>query len=125
MPISNAVGAEILNKEWNATNYTSPATYYVGFRNNGTELTGGGYARIEVTANTTNFATTSTTLMSNATAFSTPTASADWLEADEVAIYTASSGGTARYTGMLDAPFTLRTGTKRTFGIGALRIRLI
>lgn len=125
MPISNTGGAEILNKEWNATNYTSTVTYYVGFFNNGTELTGGSYSRISITANTTNFPTTSTTLMTNGTAFETPTATADWLEADEVGIFTASSGGTARYRGLLDAPFTLRTGTKRTFGVGALRVRFI
>jgi hypothetical protein len=63
--------------------------------------------------------------MTNGTAFSTPTATADWLEADEVAIFVASSGGTARYTSLLDSPFTLRTGTFRTFAAGALRIRLI
>jgi hypothetical protein len=125
MAISNAGGADILNKEWNATNYTPAVTYYIGFRNNGTELTGGSYARIAVTLNTTNFPATSTTLMTNGTVFSTPTATSDWLEADEVAIFVASSGGTARYTGLLDAPFTLRTGTFRTFGVGSLRIRLI
>ena len=125
MPISNAGGTDILNKDFNTANYTPAVTYFIGFRNNGTELTGGAYARISVTLNATNFPTTTTTLMSNGVAFSTPTATSNWLEADEVAIYTASSGGTPRYTGLLDAPFTLLTGQKRTFGIGALRVRLI
>lgn len=125
MGISNAGGADILNKEWNATDYTPAVAYYIGFRNNGTELTGNGYARISVTLNVTNFPTTTTTLMSNGVAFSTPTATGNWLQADEVAIYTVSSGGSPRYADLLDAPFTLLTGQKRTFGVGALRIRLI
>lgn len=126
MPISNAGGAEILNKEFNTANYTPAVTYYIGFRGAGTELTGNGYARIAVTLNTTNFPTISTTLMTNGAVFSTPQATGgDWLEADEVAIFIASSGGTPRYTGLLDSPFTLLNGQTRSFAAGALRVRFI
>jgi hypothetical protein len=125
MGISNAAGASILNKEFNAANYSPAATLYIGFFHNGTELTGGSYARIAVTVDTDSFPTTTTTLISNGEAFETPQASADWSEADEVGIFVASSGGTARYRSLLDSPFTVLNGQKRSFGIGALRIRLI
>lgn len=128
MPISEAGGADIANKEFGGTDYSEPTSYWVGFRNNGTELTDGdspGYERTEVEVNTTNFPATSGRTISNAVAFSTPDAEGDWLQADEVALYTASSGGTPRYTGLLDQPFVLLTGKHRTFGVGALRIRFL
>src|SRR5690242_9522016 len=122
MPIANSGAAALLNKDWNRTDFTPAATYYIGFRNNGTELTNGdspGYARISVTLNTTNFPLITGNILTNATSFSTPDASANWLEADEVAIYTASSGGSPRYTGLLDQPFQLLTGQHRSFRAGA------
>lgn len=128
MPISESGGADIANKELGGTNYTEPTSYWVGFRNNSTELTDGdspGYLRVEVEVNTTNFPAVTGRIISNAVAFSTPDASGNWLQADEVALYTASSGGTPRYTGLLDQPFTLLTGQHRTFGVGALRIRYL
>jgi hypothetical protein len=128
MSISNSGGADILNKEWNTTTYTPAATRYLGFRKNGTELTSinsPGYARIAITLNTTNFPLTTTPVIANAVAFATPAATGTWLEADEVAIFDASTGGTARYTGLLDQPFTMVNGQVRSFAAGALRIRLI
>lgn len=129
MPISEAGGADIANKEFGGTDYSEPTSYWVGFRNNGTELTTGnspGYVRVEVAVNTTNFPTVAGRTISNAVAFVTPDATTGaWLEADEVALYTASSGGTPRYTGLLDQPFIVQTGKHRTFGVGALRIRYL
>lgn len=128
MPIGNAAGANILNKEFGGDDYTEPTSYWVGFKNNGTELTDGdspGYARIEVEVNTTNFPTVTGTIIENAVAFSTPQATGTWLEADEVVLYDAETMGNIRYSGLLDQPFTLANGRTRTFGIGALRIKLI
>jgi hypothetical protein len=128
MPIGAAAGAPILNKEFNGTDYANLTSYWIGFRSSGVELTSGdspGYARIEVEVNTTNYPLTSTTLISNAVAFSTPQATGPWLEADEIVLYDASTAGNIRYSGLLDQPFAMVTGKTRSFGVGALRVRFI
>ncbi len=125
MSILAAQAAQILNKEFNGTNYSAVATWYVGLRSGGTELTGSGYARVAVTANTTNFPAISGNEIVNATAVTFPAASGDWLTADEVALYIASSGGTPKYTGTLDITVTVRSGQTREFAAGDLKIRMI
>lgn len=114
-----------LNHDFNGAEYAHPGTWWIGFRNNGTELSGGGYARIAKTSDTTNWPTTATNIMTNGTAITTPQASADWNEADEVALYDAASGGNLWYWDQLDSPFTLLTGQTRTFSVGALQIKMI
>jgi len=124
MGIAASRAADILNKEFNGTNYTPTATWYVGLRGAGTELTGGSYARVSVTANSTNFPVISgTNIIVNGTAITFPQATADWSQADEVALYTASSGGSPIYTGALDSPVTVKTGQTRSFAAGDLKIK--
>ena len=125
MPILTTHAAQILNKEFGATNYTAEATWYVGLRSGGVELTGSGYARVAVTNNTTNWTTTSNNEKVNAIAITFPAASADWLTADEVVLFVASSGGTAKYSGPLDQSVTVRSGQTREFAAGDLKIRMI
>lgn len=115
-----------LNRDFNGATYTPPATWYVGFRQSGVELTGNGYARIALTANGTNFPTTATNVMANGVQFVTATATGgDWIQADEVALYDALTSGNLWYWDLLDAPFTLLETRFRTFAIGALQIRMI
>lgn len=115
-----------LNRDFNGAAYTPPATWYVGFRSAGVELSGNGYARIALTANGTNFPTTATNVMANGVEFNSATATGgDWIQADEVALYDASTSGNLWYWDLLDAPFTLAQGRTRTFAIGALQIRMI
>lgn len=126
MSISDAAGADFLNLDFNGASYTPPATWYVGFRGNGTELSGNGYARIALTADSTNFPVTATKSITNGVEFETPVATGgDWAQADEVGLWDASTGGSPRYYDLLDAPFTLLNGRKRTFEISALQIKLI
>ena len=124
MSILAAEAAQILNKVFGGTNFTAETTWYVALRAAGVELSGGSYARVAVTNNTTNFPNISTNEMVNGTAITFPQATADWTQADEVALYTASSGGTARYVGNLDAPVTVRTGQTRSFAAGDFKVRL-
>ena len=129
MPIGDAAAENILNKEFRADNYTPPASYWVGFRSNGTELTNGnspGYARVEIVVEPASFGETGTKIIQNAIAFETPTATGDGsLEADEVVLYDAATVGNIRYSGLLDQPFRWVAGRKRSFGVGALRVRFI
>lgn len=124
MSILAAEAAQILNKVFGGTNFTAETTWYVALRAAGTEISGGSYARVAVTNNTTNWTTTSNNEKVNATAIAFPQATADWTTADEVALYTASSGGTAKYVGNLDATVTVRTGQTRSFAAGDLKVRI-
>jgi hypothetical protein len=124
MSILAAEAAQILNKVFGGTNFSSEATWYVALRAAGTELSGGSYARVSVTNDTTSFPNISTNEMVNGVAITFPQATADWTSADEVALYTASSGGTARFVGSLDNPVTVRTGQTRQFAAGDFKVRL-
>lgn len=131
MPIGNAAGENILNAEFRGDTFVKVASFWIGFRSNGTELTNGdspGYERAEIVVEAASFDETTTTMIHNAIAFNMPptgTASADWLEADEVVLYDAETVGNVRYSGLLDQPFQLRTGQKRSFAAGAFRVRFI
>lgn len=115
-----------LNHDFNGAEYAHPATWYVGFRSAGVELSGNGYARVALIANTTNWPTTATNVMANGVEFVTPTATGgDWQQADEVALYDAATAGNLWYWDLLDAPFTLAETRFRTFAIGAVQIRMI
>lgn len=128
MPISEVAAANVLNKEFGAVNYTAVATYWIGFRNGGVELTDAdspNYSRIESVNDTTNWPSVATRTKENGTAITTPQADGDWLEADEVVLYDAETAGNARYSGFLDQPFALRTGQSRSFAPGALRVKAV
>lgn len=124
--ITATAAADHLNLDFNGTSYVPPSTWYVGFRNSGTELSGNGYARTALTANSTNFPVTATNVITNGVDFVSATASGgNWAQADEIGLWDAPTGGTLRYWDLLDAPFTLTDGRFRTFVAGALQIRMI
>lgn len=128
MSIGATTAADILNKEFGATNYTPVASYWIGFRSAGVELTDGdspGYVRIESTNDTTNWPAITGNTKENGVAVTTPQADGDWLEADEVVLYDAETNGTLKYSGLLDQPFALLTGQSRSFAAGALRIKAV
>jgi len=115
MPISTSEAAGVLNDEFVGV------TWYIALRAAGVELPStGNYARVAYS----DWTSTSTNVMQNPTAFSFDQATADWDTADEVALYTASSGGSPKYAGSLDSPITVRTGQTRTFAVGGLKIKL-
>lgn len=131
MAIGDATAANICNKEFRGDDYADPTSYWIGFRSSGVELTDGdspGYARTEIVVDTSSFGSTSTRTIQNAIAFSTPptgNATGNWLEADEVVLYDAETAGNVKYSGLLDQPFQLLTGQKRSFAAGSLRIRFL
>lgn len=89
----------------------------------GTEVSGTGYARVNVTNNTTNFPTTTTGLKQNATAITFPTAGASWGTATHWGIYDASSSGNLLFHGALDSAKAIDTGDAFSFPIGNLSIQ--
>jgi len=115
-----------------ATTY-SPATWYFALftvapnddGTGGTEVSGGSYARVAKTNNTTNFPAATTvsgeTRKTNGTAITWPTPTANWGEVTHYGIFTAASGGLPEYSNPLDSPITIRSGnTPIEFDIGSL-----
>lgn len=102
--LSDALETSLLNHLLRATGYTPKATVYIGLftadpGESGVtgECSGGSYARVAVTNNTTNFpqcAATGTPTKTNGAAFTFPTASAAWGTVTHWAIYDSAVGGT-------------------------------
>lgn len=109
----------------------SPATWFLGLstttpNDDGTgfaEPSGGAYARVSITNNTTNFPAASTTAgvttKSNGAKFTFPNPTGTWGQVTWWGMFTASSGGTPEYTGQLDTSILIRSGnTPVEFDIG-------
>lgn len=102
MPLSDGYANDMLNTLFGGVATTAPATYYVGFSttlpsNTGTGVTepsGGSYARVAVTNNTTNFPNASARSKSNGVAITFPTPTGLWGTCKYAVLYTASTGGT-------------------------------
>lgn len=110
------------------TAYTSPTTLYVALytaapsdSGGGTEVTGGSYARVAITANLTNWSGTQgagTTVASSGTggrssnngAVTFPAPTANWGTVSHFAILDASSGGNFLFHGTLTASKTVNNG---------------
>ena len=126
----NYLSNKLLNSVFNGAAFPSIATVYIalytatpsGASGSGTEVSGGSYARVAVTANTTNFPTTSTQQEQNATAITFPTATADWGTVTHCAIYDASTAGNELYWGALTASKVVSNGDTASFAINALTV---
>ncbi len=109
------------------TAYDMPDTMYVALftagptdAGGGTEVSGGAYARIAVTNNTTNFPNAVAGSKQNATAITFATATANWGTVTHFAIFDALSGGNMLFVAALTAPQTINTGGQFSFAIGDL-----
>lgn len=118
--------------------YSAPATLYVALltaapsdAGGGTEVTGGSYARVAVTANTSNWnntqgnttgASTGTDgTIENAVDITFPAPTANWGSVTHWAIYDAASGGNLLYHAALTASKTVNNGDAApSFPAGAL-----
>lgn len=122
--------------------YTPPATLYVALltaapsdAGGGTEVSGGSYARVGVTASLTNFAGTqsagSTTASSgtggttsNNGAITFPAPTANWGSVTHWGIYDAASGGNLLYYAPLTTAKTVNNGDPApSFAAGALTVQ--
>jgi hypothetical protein len=92
----NALAGSLLGR----TGYTAPATLHAALiigastgLAGGTEATGGSYARVAITNNTTNFPAPTTGVVSNASPITWPTSTAAWGSINCVRLFDAASGG--------------------------------
>lgn len=119
---------QIIDAVFRAQSLGAPATLYFSLHTasttdagGGTEVTGGSYARVAVTASLANFAGTQaagTTVASTGTSGTTsnngaitfPVPSANWGTCTHMAVWDASSGGNMWAHGALTTPRTVNNG---------------
>jgi hypothetical protein len=112
---------ETLDKWFGGTNFTPPATWYVGLLKTGdTELSGDGYARVAVTNNTTNCPAAVAKQQAIAVSVTFPVATADWDEALKVGLWDAPTGGNLKFKTPIDEPVTVLDGVEFSFNAGDL-----
>lgn len=128
--ISDYLEAKIINHVLRNTAYTSPGTsIYVALHTasptdagGGAEVSGGSYARQQVTAWDAPGATDGHTQNTNAIVF--PTATASWGTVTHVGIWDAVSGGNLLFHGALDASKVVDTDDVFQFAAGALDVTI-
>lgn len=134
-PMSDYLEAEFI-KYWfqNTAGAAKPATLYVGLSTAacsdsgfGTEVTGGSYARVAMTANSTNWPgpTANNGTVTNGAAVTFPAPSANWGVVTHWFIADASTSGNQLWCAPLTVSKTVNNGDAApSFGIGALSIQV-
>jgi hypothetical protein len=129
--MSNYLANKLLNNVFNGGAWSPPATVYVSLHTAalnaagvGTEVSGGSYARQAITANTTNFPTTTTREIKNAVAFNFPVAAAPWGTVIYFGVWDALSGGNLIWYGEVDPNKTIGTGDALSIPIDLLIFQL-
>ena len=124
----------VLSRIFGSTAYTPPATLYIALfttsptdfaaGTGGTEVSGGSYARVAVTNNSTNFPAASSRASSNGTAISFTTPSGSWGTVVGFGIYDAVTAGVWQGGGDLTTSQTISSGNTVSFAIGAITITM-
>lgn len=120
---------KILNYIFNGSSFSAPSTVYIGLYTSapsdtggGTEVSGGSYARVAITCNTTNFPTTTTGLIQNAVAQNFAQASAGWGTIVAFGIFDALTSGNLLYWGLITPNKTVATGDTLSIAINQLQV---
>lgn len=132
--MSNYLETAIQNHILGNTAYTAPATVYVSLHTatlddtstaTTSEVSGGSYARVALTNNTTNWPAASgvTASKSNGTAITFPTATASWGTVTFAAIVDSASGaGNILWRIPLTVSKTISSGDTFSFAIGQITL---
>ena len=120
---------KILDHVLGGGDYARPATVYLALytvaptdAGGGTEVTGGSYARKDVTNNTTNWPAASNGAKSNGTEITFVTATANWGEVVAFAIFDTITSGNMMYWAPLTENKTISNGDTAKFAIGDIDI---
>lgn len=87
-----------------------------------TEVSGGGYARVAVTNNTTNWPAASAGQKANGTVFTFNAATAGWGTVQSFYIVDANTAGNCLYGADLTTARTIATGDTASFAVGSITI---
>lgn len=122
---------ELLDHVFGNAAYSAPATLYLALftaaptdAGGGTECSGGGYDRADVTNNATNFPAASGGAKANGQPLAFATASGSWGLVTHWALFDANSGGNMLVWGSLTASKTIDSGDTPSFASSDLDITL-
>lgn len=122
---------ELLDHVLGGGDFTRPASVYVGLftaaptdAGGGTEVSGGDYARVEVTNNSTNWPAASGGSKSNGAAMTFPVATASWGTVAAFGIFDAASGGNLLAWGDLTTSRAIASGDVANFPADSLTVTL-
>ena len=132
--LTNYLENKLIDHIFQGTPYTGPSTLYValftavsdGEAGTVTEVSGGSYARVAVTANSSNWAdaTGNNGTTSNVNAITFPAATADWGTATHFGIYDAASAGNLLVYAALTASRNITNGSTPSFAAGSLTVQI-
>lgn len=130
--MSDYLEVELRKHIFRTGSFPKPSALYVALftaapsdAGGGTEVSGGGYARVQRDPLDANWTADSPTdgLTDNAAAITFPTPTADWGQVTHFGIFDASSGGNLLFHGGLTTPKTVNDGDPApSFAAGALSI---
>lgn len=137
MSKSNDLETQFLNHTYRTNTFTKPTNQWVALftadpaeDGSGAEVTGGGYARVQVACADASWSApaddgSGNMQITNAAAVTFPTPSGNWTgPITHFAMMSASTGGVVRHKGALGTPRTVNNGdTAPTFAIGDLVIK--
>jgi len=122
----------VMNLLFGKTEYTSPATLYLGLSKSAinedgtgaTEPSGSGYARCAIPNNKTSFSESSNGMVSNKIQFAFEESTGNWGTITHVFIADAATGGNILYYDQLATSRIVQEASSLTFPIGALTFNL-
>jgi hypothetical protein len=122
--LSNYAENKLVDHLLGTASYTMPSAVYMAFYssnpaddNSGSELSGNGYARQEIT-----FGAASGGSATNSSAETFTASGGAWSTATHFALFDASSSGNLLTYGALSAGITLTDGQSHTFAIGTITV---
>ncbi len=125
-------GNRVLDKNFGATAYSEPGTYYFGLSTTtiqidgtgGTEPSGGSYARVSLVNNKTNWSTASNASLTNAAAVTFPESSASWGTIVNVGLWDALTLGNIWWFDVLTPSRAVASSTTVLFAIGSITVQM-
>lgn len=133
MAITTYQANRLNNYLFGATSFTPNGTYYIGLSTTSinaagtgvTEPTGGGYKRVAVTNNKTNFTDSTGGIVQNKVQFEFPESTTAWGTITHVFISDSLTAGNVLYYDALTTPRTVQTATILLFAINSMKIQLV
>lgn len=127
--MSNYLENSLANHVFRTTGFTQPQNLHIALytaapsdSGGGTELTGAGYARVQVSRADSQW-TLSSGAVSNTNTITFPTPTANWGNVTHFGIFDASTGGNLLFHGSLTTAKTVNQGDTVTFPAGQLVIQ--
>jgi len=130
MSVTNYQANRILDREFGAAAYSTLPTLYIGLSTTAilddgtgaTEPSVGGYARVAVTNDKTNWGTASAGVLTNAVAIEFPIAMLSWGTITHAFVADAASAGNILYFQELDSSEVIFIGSIPTFAINGFTV---